>query len=248
MATEALPIIFTKVEQRPSAMELLDAAVQLATHGGTLLTITSDDQARVAGQYHAEVQSLIRSLDEERLETTRGARETIERINARFNERINELRARAKAVAAAILTFGRAKEEAARREREEAERAQREKQLELEAEAKRLGLESPPAPPPIVVPPAEDPFRIVGSHGAVVGARDNWKWRVTDISKVPEAYLVPPEERVQRTVMNAAAKTAAKAAIAKLKLGPADKVPDVIDDAIPGIQLYNEPHLTSRVL
>jgi hypothetical protein len=77
--------------------------------------------------------------------------------------------------------------------------------------------------------------------------RDNWKYRVKDISKVPDHLLVPPEERIAKSVMNATVKSLIKTRLAK---EPDQEAAGrkVYDDVIPGIEIYNEPGLASRAV
>ncbi len=72
---------------------------------------------------------------------------------------------------------------------------------------------------------------IRGSHGSTTGLRDNWVWKLTDISKVPSEYLLPPEERLAKSVLNAKARSIKKAST----------------DAVPGIEIYNDRVTASRV-
>lgn len=244
--SDAMPIIYTKVEQRPTAMQLFESATVLEEAGGRLAEIADEIQASKVGEYRAQAQKLIKELDEERLATTEGARKTVEQINAKFNAPIEKLKGMVRSIDTALKKFMAAKAEAQRKEREELERRQREEQAARVAEAEEKGVEPPPPPPPIVAPPSQDPFRLTGSHGASVGQRDNWKWRVVDISKVAETMLVPPEERIIKPAMNSLAKAKAKEFIGKLEPGTAP--PTVIKDAIPGIELYNDVVLASRTL
>jgi hypothetical protein len=100
-----------------------------------------------------------------------------------------------------------------------------------------------------VVPPSQNPFKLTGSHGASLGQRDNWKWRVTDITKVHESLLVPPEDRILKSAMNSLAKSQAKVALAALARDkPGEPTPTVFKDLVPGIEIYNEPVNASRTL
>jgi hypothetical protein len=78
------------------------------------------------------------------------------------------------------------------------------------------------------VVPTPAPKSIRGSHGSSTSFRDHWVWRLTDITKVPDAYMLPPEDRLDRKVLNAAAQS------------KKDK------DTIPGIEIYNDPVPASR--
>lgn len=251
MSTPAsdLPIIYTDVQQRPTALQLFESAEVLEAAGGKLESIADDTQQAVATEWRAQAQQLIKELDAERLETTEGARKTIERINARFNAPIEKLRGFVRSIDAALKKYIAAKAEAQRQERLEQERLQREEQAKREAEAAEKGVEPPPPPAPIVAPPAANPARLTGSHGASGGLRDNWKWRVKDISKVADNLLVAPEDRIQKPVMNSLAKAKAKEAIVAWRdLHPNEPLPTSFDDVIPGIEIYNDAVIATRTL
>ena len=246
-ATE-LPIIYTDVQQRPNALMLFESADVLESAGGALAAIQDDVQASKAAELRAQAQKLMKDIDAERLDTTEGARKTIERINAKFNAPIDKLRRLVGSIDTALKNFMAAKAKKQREEREALEAAQRAEHERQRAEAAALHVEPPPPPPPIVVPPSASPFKLTGSHGASLGQRDNWKWRVIDIAKVPDSLLVAPEERIEKAAMNSLAKARAKTAIAALNLGPNDVPPTVLTDVIPGIEVYNDPVLGSRTL
>jgi hypothetical protein len=234
--SEATPLeatlqpIYTRVEQHPPAVELIDGALELAGHAERFAVIESDEVAAVAGEYLARNRKHVKLLDEERLEMTSGARETIERINTKFNERINDLRAKDKTVEGALKVWMRKKEQDARA-------AQAAERARLAEAAEKAGTE-------VALPAAPPPSKTLhGSHGSSVTLRDNWKWRVVDISRVPETFLVAPEERIQRTMMNSAAKAKAKSFLAAwTEHHPGEAPPLKLTLAeLPGIELYNEP-------
>jgi hypothetical protein len=229
-----LPPIYTRIEQSPTATDLIDGAIQLSSYASRFEVIESAEQAAVAGEYLARNRKHVKLLDEERLEMTRGARETIERINVKFHDKIDELRGKDKIVASALTTWMQKKEAEARAVREAELRAQREAAEAAEA-ARTPPTDYPPPPAPLAAPART----IHGSHGSTVTFRDNWKWRITDIALVPETYLVPPEQRIQRPMMNAAVKAKAKAALAAFPPGERPGILRVRD--LPGIELYNEP-------
>lgn len=254
--------IYTRLDQREEAVALLDAAVALAATGGTLVTIDNEETAKVAGEYRAQAQKLIKELDTERLEMTAGARATVEQINGKFNEQIDALRAKEKAIGKAILAYMDRIEAEARKIREAAEREHREKvrqieadaraaQERVEAEAAEQGKAAPPPPEielPTLAPVVEqNPFKIHGSHGSVTGARDNWKYRVVDINAVPPHLLIPPEERIAKSIANATVKSLIKGRLAQ-ESDQAAAARATYRDVIPGLEIYNEPHLASRVV
>jgi hypothetical protein len=241
-----LPALYVDVKARPRALELFEVAEALQAALITVNPIIDEVQAAKAAELRAQAQAAAKELDAERLDTTAGLRQLVDWWNATFNARTTVLAGLVKALDKALMTYMAEKARKQREEREALERAQREAQAAKEAEAAELGVEPPPPPPPIVIPPSQNPFKITGSHGASLGMRDNWKWRVVAIKKVPESLLVAPEERILKPAMNSLAKAKAKEFLAALPPG-ADK-PTVIADAIPGIELYNDPVNASRTL
>jgi hypothetical protein len=238
--------IYTRLDQREQAVALLAAAVELAASGGTLVTIDDEETARVAGEYRAQAQKLIKDLDAERLEMTAGARATVEAINGKFNEQIDALKAKERAISKAISNYMDRRDAEQRRQREEAARAAREEQQQREAIAAERGEEAPPPPPPKPVVQT-DPFKLHGSHGSTTSQRDNWKYRLVDITKVPEHLLVLPEDRIAKAIANAAVKQAIKARLSQATDLPAASR-QTYTDVIPGLEIYNEPHLASRTV
>jgi hypothetical protein len=257
MNTSAELVIYTEeaggtlapFDQRPNALALLESATVLESAGGRMAAIVDETQAAKAAEYRAQANQLIKQLDAERLETTEGARKTVERINAKFNGPIDKLRGFVRTVDKALQAYMHAKAAKQRAEREALERVQREEQAAREAEARALNVEPPPPPPPLVIPPSDNPLKITGSYGASLSVRDNWKWRVKDIAQVPDALLVPPEERILKAAMNSLAKSKAKAALDAWRVEhPGQEPPASFADLIPGIEIYNDPVNASRVL
>ncbi len=76
--------------------------------------------------------------------------------------------------------------------------------------------------------PAVSPKRFEGSHGSTLTMVDHWTWELEDISRVPDQYLKPPEERLAKSVINA-------------------RVRAYKDKAeIPGIRAFNQPYPKSQ--
>ena len=241
-----LPAIFTRAEQRARAVELFESADVIQELAIKVNPIGDEVQASKAAELRAQANQLAKDLDAERLETTSGLRSLVDWWNATFNARTLVVQGLVRSLDKALQSYMAEKARKQREEREALERAQREEQARREAEAETLGVEPPPPPPPVVVPPSQAPYKITGSHGASLAMRDNWKWRVTNIKKVADNLLVPPEDRIQKPVMNSLAKTKAKEYLASLP--PDAEKPAVIKDVIPGIEIYNEPVNASRVL
>lgn len=211
--------------------EVIEAADVLAEKAAKYTHVTDENHAALVGEFRARLNDHIKALDKERLEMGAGARETLARINAKYNEKIEELRTYLKQVDSGLRVFlqdQRRRAEEAERARQEAERAAAKARAAEVKAAEKAGIEPPPPepPPPVVTIPT----KIVGTAGSKVGTREVWKYRITNISKVPAAYLVPPEERVNKSVLNALAKS------------QKDKA------KVPGIEFYCEDTIQSRVV
>jgi hypothetical protein len=90
-----------------------------------------------------------------------------------------------------------------------------------------------------MVIPTAPPKTISGSFGSTSTQKDNWKWELIDteaqpaavsITLVPQEYLVEPVARINKSVMNAKAKSVKKESTT----------------AVPGIRIYNDPFEQSR--
>lgn len=229
--------LYTSVEDRPEAMNLIEAAEVLIGKAEKYQVIETDADAAVIGEFRARVNQHIKDLDKERLEMGDGLRSTLDKINAKFNESIRRLREkldRADYLLRKYLADKRAREEAERREAERKAREEQERrdveQRAAEEEAAKLGIEPPPPLPVVVEALPAVSSGLTGSFGSRVGTRENWKYRITNIKKVPETYLVPVEDRVNKSVLNALARS------------QKDKA------AVPGIEFYNEESIQSRVV
>lgn len=74
-------------------------------------------------------------------------------------------------------------------------------------------------------PEPSAPARVGGVHGAKSTVRIDYDYELMDISKVPEEYLKPPEERLARSALRAAARE---------------------QKEIPGLKLVGKPTLMTR--
>lgn len=221
------------VMENARAHDLIEAAEVLLERAGKFAVIRDESEAALASEYRARVNQQIKDLDAERLDMGEGLRTTLAKINERFNVPINALKAKLGAVDNALKAYlqeQRVLAEAMAR----AAREQEEQRLEAAVAARRAavdaGLPPPeePEPLPAVVIP-EVPKMIEGSFGSKVSSREVWKYRIVDIKKVPEAFLVPVEDRVNKSALNAMARS--MKGEAKVK----------------GIEFYSEEILQSRV-
>lgn len=212
--------------------ETIEAAEVLASKVEKYTVVKDETHAALVGEFRARLNAHIKALDTERLEMGEGARRTLARINEKYNAKINELKGYLAQVDSGLRTYLAEQ----RRKAEEAERARRQAEIEAAsareaelAQAAELGIEAPPPPPPEPLPPAIV-TNITGTAGSKVGTREVWKYRIVDIKKVPEQYLVPPEERVNKAVLNALAKSQKENAKVK------------------GIEFYAEDTIQSRIV
>lgn len=221
------------IVETPRAGELIEAAQVLLDRAGKFQVIQSEGDAALAAEFRARVNQQIKDLEAERLDMGKGLRETLEKINTRFKVPIDALKAKLGIVDLALKAYmdtQRALAAAAEKARREAEE-QRQREIEAAREAaEAANLPPPPEPEPLpVVAPVEAPKNIAGSYGSKVSTREVWKYRIVDIKKVPEAFLVPVEDRVNKGALNALARSQKDKAKVK------------------GIEFYCEETLQSRV-
>lgn len=210
-------------------LELIEQASVMAEKADKYYAVTDQPHAELTLEFRARLKKMIDQLDAERLEMGAGARETLAKINEKFNAKLEPMRQVLSKVDGGLLAWNAQQ----RKEREEAERKAREELLakqRAEAEAARAAGQPEPevvAPPPVPAAPA--PMKIQGTYGAKGGTREVWKWRIVNFGKVPKQYRKPPEECVEAGALTA---------LAKAKKG---------DASVPGIEFYCEDVITSRV-
>ena len=247
-----MPKIYTAPEQSKEARELIaDLGILEEKLGAVPDEVTTEKEAEIVSEYRAQFNKRKKELDAQRLAMTAGARETITMVNNAFRT-IMERAERAIHLCDNML---RPYLEEQRRTREEAERAERERKAEEQRrqeelqrqadEAKRIAAESTDK---AALTEAEkkvadarssvDEIRrtpakaapkksVTGSLGSKTGLQRVWKWRVVDIDKVPEKYLVDPEDRVKRGELTKLAKKEQDTAF------------------VPGIEFYYEDSVRS---
>lgn len=247
-----VPVLYRTVNEDPQALEMIEAAHVLMDKALKMTTIADDEGAAVIAEFRARVQKHAKDLDERRLAMGEGLRAALATINAAFNVPIEVLKDEVKRVDKLLTAHLQEKQRKAQEEQRAAEAAARQQENERrlrEEEARRnheievaaaaaVGEAPPPPPepeppPPVTIAPPPSPQasgKIRGTFGSTVGLRDNWKYEITNIKKVPEAYLVDPAERVKKSVLNAMAKAT------KQDPGP-----------VPGIRFFNDVGLGSRV-
>lgn len=207
---------------------------------GEVLTRTDKLLKDYFADKEAKRQAALRAQQEEeaRLERERLAAEAKAR---EANDAAQQAAQVAEAARAAIATA--ATPEALEQAQKTLEQAQATQQASIntaaQSAAQMVQLEQRQEVVSQAVIPAAIGKSIRGSHGSTTGLRDNWVWRIIDtpeqpasesVKLVPEAYLLPPEERLDKKVLTAKAKSLKKASTTD----------------VPGIEFYNDPVPASR--
>lgn len=246
------PRLYTDPSQSEATVTILRDVQQLEGYLENMPEVASEEEAELVSEYRTQLRKRCKELDQERLNMTKPFREGITNLNQKYNVHIERAERAAKLCDNLLMPWMREQ----KRIREEAERAERERlaaeaearrRLEAEqAEAERIARETADAEAlqsaesnvnearaalnqlgtrtGKQVAPAKS---VTGSLGSTTGLREVWKYRVTDISKVPEEYLVDPEDRVRKGELNK---------LAKSQKG---------DAFVPGIEFYAEEILSS---
>ena len=247
-----MPRIYTDPSQSKTTVAIVSDMDMLEEKLINMPDVKTDEEAEMVSEYRAQFNGKAKLLDKERLEMTTGARDTVKMLNDKYNVIIERSKRMVQLADNKLLPFMRKREEERREadrkrhEQEEAERkAAREAQDAID-EANRVANETQDAEAlqeaEAVVeearagldalkktPVARATERSVqGSLGSKTSVIKVWKYRLTDINKVPEDYLVPPEERLHKGALNAVAKRDQDMAV------------------VPGIEFYHEDRLASR--
>lgn len=239
---EAAKVLLDRAEKYQAIPTDADAEVFSEFRARLNHTITKLDEERLAAT--EPLRTVVASMNAEAALTLDPMRVVLKRVDKVFKDYCAERDRRAAAEKAALEAEQRrleAERVAAERKAEEARRAAAEeadatKRLELVAqanEAQRVAEavveRQEVVTQAVVSAPTETGKSILGSHGSRTGLRENWVWDLTDISQVPDMWLLPPEERLD------------KRAITSFVKAKKDK------SNIPGITPRNDPITNSRV-
>jgi len=248
-----VPTIYTDPSQSESTVVILGKMQELEKHLENMPEVADEEQASLVSEYRTQLKLQAKELDTERLGMTKPIRELTTTLNQKYNVHIERAERAARLCDNLLMPYMQEQ----KRIREEAERAaaeakREEDKLKAEEEAalkraqqiatetadaaalteaegdvsearaalNKLGTRTSKAP----MAPAKS---VTGALGSKTGLREVWKYKVVDISKVPEEYLLPPEERVRKGELNK---------VAKSQQGNA---------AVPGIEFYSEDILSS---
>lgn len=247
-----MPKIYTDPSQRKETKAIIaDLDVLEEKLGAIPDEVTTEKDAEIVSEYRAQFNKRVKELETERKEITGPLLEIKRQLDGKYNA-IKERAQRAIQLCDNMLRPYLAEQRRLREEAEAAERKRKEEEEKAKAEAEeklreaqRIAKESTdkaklaeqeaevakaraavdeirrtPAKPM----PAKS---VTGSLGSKTGLTRVWKWRVVDIDKVPEEYLLPPEERIQKGMVTKIAKSQQETAF------------------IPGIEFYCEDSIRS---
>lgn len=247
-----MPRIYTDPNQSKTTVAIVGDMDMLESKLTNMPNVTTDEEAEIVSEYRAQFRAKKNLLDKERLAMTEGARSTVAMVNDKYREIIERAERCTQLADNKLLPFMQERERQrlaavaeAERQRDEEEEAQRVAQQAKddaeriaaetqdaealkEAESKvvdaRAGLDAlrrTPAPQP-------EKKAVQGVLGSGTAMRKNWKYRIADFSLVPEEWLIPEVERLDKGKLNTVAKR------------------DQANAHVPGIEFYYEDALTSR--
>lgn len=184
-----------------AAEETERAEVVLTT--ATSLVISTPDDFESAASFRSEIRSQLKELDAKEKEITRPLNETLRRVRDLFRPAKEKREAAVTAIDNGLRGYQRAIEAQQREEARLAEQARR-KQIEQEAIDRAAELEADgdvdraqrvmesafvpeTAPPPVEISTAT-------AKAQGLATRRTWKWRVTDPTAIPRAYMMVNEK------------------------------------------------------
>ena len=189
--------VFTSYLQAPDAIEQMELAKALIESASVVVTITNEEEAAKVSEYRHQCNQAAGKLDTMRLIVTTGARQVVQAINDEFNPQIEALKSESNKAGIKVSDYlmekqARASEEATVKSMEDIDRA---KEGVLTAREEVNTLTKRP----------EKQGQITGVMGSKTSLRGRWTWKITDIAKVPEEYLVEPDQRVLKAKLNSEA-------------------------------------------
>ena len=224
------PTIYTDPSQSPETVVILTKMQELEKHLENMPDVTNEQAASLVSEYRTQLRKQAKELDTERLEMTKPIRDLTTTLNQKYNVHIERAERAAKLCDSLLMPWmkeqKRLRDEAEAKARQEAEEVARLKKAEDDAlrKAQQIATETADAEglkeaeldvnearaalnelgtrtglKPNAPPPAKS---VTGALGSTTGLREVWKYRVVDISKVPEEYLVDPEDRIKKRELN----------------------------------------------
>jgi len=251
MNEETMPTIFTDPTQSKATVVILDNMQALENALDNMTEVKTADDAEVVSEYRAQSKKQSKALNDERLSMTAPLRDLATRLNQKYNVHIERADRAVKLCDNLLMPYMVAQRkireaaEEAERVRKAAEDKARQDEEDALKEAQRIAAETQDTAAlhaaeeqvnisraalnqlrtrPVAATPAKS---IEGVLGSKTGLRKIWKYKVVDISLVPEQYLVDPEDRIRKGELNAIAKKDQDSAF------------------VPGIEFYYEDALSS---
>ena len=231
MNETTLPRIYTSPLQSPETVEIIADMDMLESKLENMPNVETEEQAEVVSEYRAQFRSKAKMLDKNRLEMTAGARQTVSMLNDAFKPIIERTERCVQLADNKLLPYMQERERIRREEERKAAelkaeedrkaRVLKEKQEEADliaantkdaaaltkanksVEEARSGLDALHRTP--VTAPVKK--SVTGMLGSGTALRQNWKYRISDFSKIPDEYLVPEVERLNKGVLNKMAKS-----------------------------------------
>ncbi len=144
----------------------------------TVVEITSDEGVSIATEYLVQVKNRLKEHEEERTSYTQPINESLRRINARFKEITEPLKAAETKLKSAILDY---------RAKIEEKRLEAEKELQNTTGSNELVVES------------TLPDTVESKSGESRTVR-RWTFNIEDFKKVPREYLTVDETKVDNAI------------------------------------------------
>ena len=251
MSNENMPVIYTDPSQSEATVVILENMKALEDALDNMPPVKTAEDAELVSEYRAQSKKQAKGLNDERLSMTAPLREVTTRLNQKYNVHIEQAERAAKLCDNLLLPYmqeqRQIREAAEQEERERkaaADKARREEEAAI-AEAQRIASETQDTAAlaraeeqvnksraalnqlrtrPLAPTPAKS---ITGALGSKTGLRKVWKYKVVDITKVPEQYLVDPEDRIRKVELKAIAQK------------------DQDNAFVPGIEFYYKDTLSS---
>lgn len=247
-----MPRIYTDPSQSEKTTVIIGDMDMLEEKLVNMPNVETAEQCEVVSEYRAQFKAKARDLDTERKEMTKGARETVSMLNDKYNVIIDRAKRCTQLADNKLLPYmqererKRVRDEAARQEAEAEERRLAKEQADAVIEADRVAKESQDAEAlagaetkvtearegldeirrtPVAKPAAKS---VTGALGSSTGLRKVWKYKIADFSKIPDGWLIPEEDRLDKGKLNTVAKR------------------DQENAFVPGIEFYYEDTLSSR--
>ncbi len=250
---EPMPRIYTDPSQSEVTVNLLSDMDMLESKLEKMPDVETEEQAELVSEYRAQFRAKHIALNKERLKMTEGSRATTAMVNDKYNAILDRMDRCTQLADNKLLPYMQERERIRREEeakqlRQKAEEDEAARRLKAEEDkANRIAAETQDAEAltqanekvedareglnelrrtPLARPAT--PKSVTGVLGSSTGMRKVWRYKITDFSKIPDEYLIPEDERLDKGVLNKIAKSQQENAI------------------VPGIEFYSEDALTSR--